>query len=266
MEHHQLPVPSRGCESCHGPGSRHVQARGSRKQILRVGVKLEPEQSLPNSGDHIVGYRGLSPEQSRQSSQYCLSCHNRQTHFNWAGGQHDMQGVSCVDCHNPMKATPHLLRQQEPELCYACHPERRAQANYPSHHPIEEGQILCSDCHNQHGSNTQAMLRADTTNELCYQCHAEKEGPFTFEHSPVSESCANCHEPHGTVANNLLRETEPFLCLGCHTGHQGAIAPLNDVVETGPKAATFYTKCTQCHSTIHGTDLPSTSGHGRFTR
>ena len=40
-----------------------------------------------------------------------------------------------------------------------------------------------------------------------------------FEHAPVTESCLTCHRPHGTVANNLLKQGEPFLCLQCHEMH-----------------------------------------------
>jgi predicted CXXCH cytochrome family protein len=36
-----------------------------------------------------------------------------------------------------------------------------------------------------------------------------------------------CHNPHGTVANNLLKQGEPFLCLQCHEMHfhNARIAP-----------------------------------------
>jgi DmsE family decaheme c-type cytochrome len=165
-----------------------------------------------------------------------------------------------------MKATGKLLREREPELCFSCHPEKQAQAFYPSHHPIDERKVACSDCHAPHGSQTRGLVRADSTNELCAKCHQAKEGPFVFEHPPATEDCAICHEPHGTIADNLLRQSEPFLCLGCHTGHQGPLPPLTDVIEVAEKRASFYTRCTQCHETVHGSDLPSTTGHGRFTR
>ena len=40
-----------------------------------------------------------------------------------------------------------------------------------------------------------------------------------FEHEPVFEGCDGCHAPHGAVANNLLVQNEPFLCLQCHQPH-----------------------------------------------
>ena len=44
--------------------------------------------------------------------------------------------------------------------------------------PLREGKIVCSDCHNPHGTVTEAMLRDDSINDTCYKCHAEKRGPF----------------------------------------------------------------------------------------
>ena len=90
-----------------------------------------------------------------------------------------------------------------------------------SHHPIKEGKMVCSDCHDAHGQ-PKATSRPRRVNLLCYKCHAEKQGPFAYEHPPVTENCAICHEPHGTVANNLLRQPTTFLCLRCHTGHRTA--------------------------------------------
>ena len=28
-----------------------------------------------------------------------------------------------------------------------------------------------------------------------------------------------CHDPHGAMANNMLKQNEPFLCLQCHEMH-----------------------------------------------
>ena len=108
---------------------------------------------------------------------------------------------------------------QQPEACYKCHQKVFAQNHLPSHHPIMEGKMVCSDCHDPHGQ-LEKNLKAETINQLCYKCHAEKTGPFAYPHPPVNENCDICHEPHGTVANNLLRQPVTFLCLRCHAGHR----------------------------------------------
>jgi DmsE family decaheme c-type cytochrome len=104
-------------------------------------------------------------------------------------------------------------------------------------------------------------LRKDTVKETCTQCHAEKDGPFLYEHADMNEDCRACHTPHGSVNNNLLVQREPYLCLQCHPTH-----PLTGST-TAEKKQAVYTRCTDCHSQIHGTDLPSpSSGKGMFIR
>ncbi|MBI2875247.1 MAG: DmsE family decaheme c-type cytochrome [Candidatus Tectomicrobia bacterium] len=237
----------KGCQSCHGPGSRHVEDRDRRK---------------------IAYYTNLSPAERDQRGQICLGCHRGSPHIHWYGSAHPMNGITCMDCHNPHKTEARrLLREEDPELCFGCHAEKQAQMNYPSRHPLREKKIQCADCHNPHDATNVSLLKETTVNQLCFRCHPEKEGPFTFEHAPVTESCTICHDPHGTTANHLLRESEPFLCMECHANHaSGELSFLQDVLDVPAKREAFFTRCTQCHSQIHGTDLPGTTGRGVFTR
>jgi hypothetical protein len=55
-------------------------------------------------------------------------------------------------------------------------------------------------------------------------------------------------------------QREPYLCLQCHATHR---------ISSGTSAETkqsLFTRCTDCHSQVHGTDLPSPSGQGTFVR
>jgi DmsE family decaheme c-type cytochrome len=210
----------------------------------------------------------------------CLKCHNNSSPtMAWHSSTHAAFGVACADCHNPhpnsfvqqVVAIQHTnidrprrspMSVSEPHVCYRCHADVYAQNSMPSHHPIKEGKMVCSDCHDAHGQ-TEGNLKEPTVNMVCYRCHAEKQGPFAYEHPPVTENCAICHNPHGTVANNLLHQPATFLCLRCHTGHRTSpLGPnhsglLGDVGTSPVLQAAFYTDCTQCHSQIHGSDLPS---------
>ena len=103
-----------------------------------------------------------------------------------------------------------------------------------SHMPLREGKIACSDCHNPHGSFTEALLKKDSINDVCYTCHAEKRGPFLFEHEPVRENCDNCHDPHGTVNEYSLKLARPRLCFECHSFGHGNTTGLNAVTHDGP--------------------------------
>ena len=58
------------------------------------------------------------------------------------------------------------------------------QVSRPSRHPIPEGLVACSDCHNAHGSVGPKMMVRDNVNDTCYTCHMEKRGPFVRTHQP----------------------------------------------------------------------------------
>lgn len=268
------------CESCHGPGSKHIDAGGDANLI-----------------------NGFKNTEGRLAGRACLGCHSDNTAMSWKGSDHAMAGLACSSCHtihqarrpttpmtralagaNPLPTSrtaappPRAsLRKAEPELCYECHRDKRAQMNMTSHHPVREGRMLCSSCHNTHGGQTEHLLRsAESEKALCTNCHPSKQGPFVFEHAAVEEGCNVCHQPHGTAADNLLKQNEPFLCLQCHEAHfhigrEGATTPVtsnptgssnNPNGLSGWRQA-FGTKCSQCHSQIHGSDLPSQSSSSR---
>ena len=222
-------------------------------------------------------------------TELCMKCHDDHTPtMAWHSSSHSLNGVACTDCHSPhVKPIVHSLVNiqhtnisrpkrlpmsvDQPTVCYKCHADIYAKNAMPSHHPIKEGKMVCSDCHDSHGQS-QGNLKEMTTNLVCYRCHADKQGPFAYEHPPVTENCGICHEPHGTVANNLLKQPTTFLCLRCHTGHRTSpVGPdhnplLGDVGTSQPLQRAFYTDCTQCHAQIHGSDLPSPHAGHAFVR
>ena len=234
----ELKGAQRGCESCHGPGSKHLQTKGDVADIISF-AKLPPEQG----------------------SKMCLECHRGSPTMDWRANVHVNNGVGCNDCHKSHKVTaPKMVYLGEPDLCFTCHQDKKAQTMLPSRHPLREKKIKCSSCHDNHGSENH-NLKKQHINEVCYDCHAEYQGPFVFEHAPAVEDCTICHDPHGTVANNLLRQSEPYLCLRCHRGHKQ-----NPKTGPHPTAAALMTSCSQCHSAVHGTDLPSQVYGGGLTR
>ena len=68
----------------------------------------------------------------------CVSCHQRLE-----------LKVGCTDCHQVHgAAVDHAqLRMEQPDLCYTCHGDVRGQFHQPSHHPVSEGMVSCTDCH-----------------------------------------------------------------------------------------------------------------------
>jgi DmsE family decaheme c-type cytochrome len=226
------------CENCHGPGSAHVKAGGGRG----VGgiISFRPEDTSRTA---------------TENNAICLACHERGDRTYWNGSTHETRGLMCTNCHTVMKQVSRkfqLKTSYTPDTCYQCHKDRRAENYFSSHMPLREGKITCSDCHNPHGSATEAMLRENTVNDNCYKCHAEKRGPFLWEHAPVRENCLNCHDPHGSTKEFLLKVQRPKLCAECHGFDHGTnlLGPTNS-------RFIFNKGCGNCHVKIHGSNHPS---------
>ena len=224
------------CENCHGPGSAHVKAGGGR------GV------------GGIISFRPNDLSRTaEENNAICLTCHERGDRTNWPGSTHDTRGLMCTNCHTVMKQVSRKFQLKtafEPDTCFQCHKDRRAQMFRSSHMPLREGKIVCSDCHNPHGSFTEALLKKDSINDTCYTCHAEKRGPFLFEHLPVRENCDNCHDPHGSVNEFSLKLSRPRLCFECHQAGHGQNAGIN-------QGTTMGRSCQNCHTYVHGSNSPA---------
>ncbi len=226
----------KGCEACHGPGKAHVDAGGDKTKIRT--------------------FEDLAP---KQISDVCLRCHaGREEHNNFRRGEHWRNDVSCINCHSPHSATSSadkMLKQKEPELCYSCHGEMKAQFSMAFHHRVPEGSMKCSDCHNPHGGFELKQVRLATGADApCMKCHVDKQGPFVYEHAPLRvEGCVICHNPHGSNNSKLLKRNQVRqLCLECHTD-VGTIAPNTPSFHN--QATVRFQNCTTCHVKIHGSNV-----------
>ncbi len=238
-------LEAKSCESCHGPGSEHIQDPQDRAKIVAF-----------TSG------AGASPG---EMNARCLRCHQKGPLLHWQGSTHEWQDLACSDCHNPMarSSARSLLRADgASETCFTCHPHQRTQFRKRSHMPLHEGKISCPDCHAPHGSATDPLIKADSVNQLCYRCHPEKRGPFIWEHPPVRDDCLNCHKPHGSNHEKLLVRQMPFLCQQCHSQlddfgvliHPSALVARGNL---GRDERLLNRSCTNCHAQIHGSNHPS---------
>jgi DmsE family decaheme c-type cytochrome len=239
------------CQSCHGESKNHLG-----------GAKDGNGRPSP---DFIFKKGVYSKSEEKARANQCLACHKGGNRSNWDGGQHENAGLACNDCHVVHRPKDKLLdRKTQTEICFGCHKDQRADTKKISHHPIQEGKVVCSDCHNPHGSTGPTLLKKNTVNETCWQCHAEKRGPFLFEHQPAVESCTNCHTPHGSAITPLLKSRAPFLCQECHDGpHQSptAFGPNTAGAAGGfngtPNANYQGRACLNCHVQVHGSNSPA---------
>lgn len=251
-----------GCVTCHGASREHID---------------KPEKARTEIAFSKTGGASASAR-----SAVCQGCHDKDARrMLWAGNPHDNADVACSSCHKVHTNNDKVLaKATQTEVCYACHKEQRAQMQRPSHHPVPEGRMTCSDCHNAHGSAGPKLVSRDSTNDTCYSCHAEKRGPFVHEHEPVTRDCSSCHNPHGSVVAGLLKTRQPMLCQQCHTPHVaggiGAVGgqpgvytpgvpgglPAIGAVTGGKNVVNLWQgrSCSNCHTQVHGSNNPSVTG------
>jgi DmsE family decaheme c-type cytochrome len=265
------------CLRCHGTGPQVLALSRTRHGVGADGRTPDCTSCHGRSEAHVTSYAAKPPDRTfdRRSTtpasvrnEACLTCHQGGKRMHWIGSAHESRDVACTNCHRiHSEHDPVRERATQPEVCFACHKEQRAEVMRPSHHPIPEGKVVCSDCHNPHGALTPKMLVRDSVNDTCYQCHMEKRGPFVRTHEPVQERCTICHNPHGSVNMNLLKLRPPWLCQQCHepTSHRGHPA-LFGTGGGGTTANALARGCPNCHTNIHGTNNPSDLGTERSLR
>jgi len=243
------------CISCHGESDKHVKNPGGAKKRLAPDVTFAARFNNKTSANEQTGA--------------CLTCHKADSkRSHWEGSIHQTRDVACSACHTVHAAKDKVLaKKTQFEVCFTCHKEQRAQFNRPSRHPILEGKVSCSDCHNAHGTVGPKLMKRDSVVETCFQCHMEKRGPFVRPHEPVTEDCGTCHSPHGTTVENMLKARPPFLCNECHSPHGAAMPQLTN--QSAPpalfsgKTGVNYTQgrgCVNCHTEVHGSNNPTSRG------
>jgi len=190
-----------------------------------------------------------------ESDRQCLSCHREiketylQSRHGVVFGMKQAEG-GCESCHGPVKEHLDAVDREDKDLrienfrggsasqaadkCLACH-ERGATVYWKGSTHRLAG-VNCFSCHKVHAPG----------------CHTEKRGPFLWEHAPVRENCATCHDPHGSNNPGLLKSKGPFLCTQCHQygGHV-------NVPRYNRASATYGKGCINCHTRVHGSNHPS---------
>ena len=210
------------CESCHGPGLQHVQAPDQPGNVPLAHVTLT------------------------DSTASCASCHSGAHNSfaeDWATSGHSqvvsatVGNAACASCHDG-KGT---LVAWGVNTHYV---EKDSAGSLP---------VVCSVCHDPHGSPNDAQLRFSITSpdpeqNLCMKCHLRRSEPATGSHGLTP------HAPQGAVLlgfagyrpagfaydtsrvfTSHASERNPRLCAGCHVNSYSAQDPLTNttVMSTG---------------------------------
>ncbi len=232
------PDPNAICETCHGDGTKHMEAGGDASLI------------------HTL--KGVS------GSQDCLSCHDTKTnpHQSFETGFHsNSASVNCLSCHSihqPAPRTEHLLAKAPGELCATCHGTQTASfENKPYTHRLNRGGMTCLDCHDPHSRRGEPVKMTSQGDLPCLNCHAELRGPFVFDHvTGTGGTCMSCHQNHGSNnPNMLLWARVDQLCLSCHSQTGGPKTLGSQPPSFHDLNNPRYRNCTTCHVAVHGSNL-----------
>lgn len=205
----------------------------------------------------------------------CAQCHDKEykeyklsPHYRIFVKKDTAGAEGCETCHGPGSihvdngggiGVGIINPKKDPEICFTCHTDKKMQFRLPYHHPVLEGKMSCTDCHDAHGIDVSPWTATSENgvNEVCFKCHTDKRGPYIWKHDALKDGCTVCHQVHGSVNDKMLIANDYNLCLRCHA------------VVTSP---TFYGHSSSrwaegtcwtagCHPTIHGSNF---SDHFKF--
>jgi predicted CXXCH cytochrome family protein len=231
---------------------------------------VAPPPEIP--GAKFVGMKVCSGCHKQIAKDFSYAFHSR---IVIPGQGERVQGQGCEACHGP--GSLHVRNRGQgfivnpkdnPAACFKCHLDKEAEFNLPYHHPLREGRMSCTSCHDPHAAKIKkpaGIFITRTLNDTCYQCHREQARPHVFEHEALREGCTTCHAVHGSINDKMLVERNANLCLKCHAQIAAPNAAprsifINDFVHT-PRLAEGVCWSADCHTAVHGSNI---NNHLRF--
>lgn len=214
-----------GCESCHGPASRHIDWAATRSgpdnglTVHPVSRWREAWRFPQATSAHAERDAPAAPA----TDNICAPCHARRSLL-YEGAA---IGALLEDAHRLSLVTPpnyHADGQQNDEVF--------VWGSFKQSKMFEKG-VTCVDCHEPHALS----LRAEG-NRLCARCHHAEafDAPKHHHHASGSagSECVNCHMPAKTYMvvdarrDHFIRVPRPDIsasvgspdaCTSCHAGH-----------------------------------------------
>ena len=186
-----------GCETCHGPGLRHVSWARDIRSGSPPGEANDPDKGLVVRFDERAGVvwrqdlktggplRGTAPADLRKEVETCGLCHARrgQLSEDW------LPGRSLSDTHIVAPISEGLYsadgQMLDVEETYNYVPFRQSK--------MFAAGVTCSDCHEPHSAK---LVRSGDT--LCLGCHSadfETSAHHHHEQADPPLACVSCHMP-----------------------------------------------------------------------
>ncbi len=178
------------CESCHGPGQRHLESPDS-KDVPNYGFPVD----LKGHGPWTPQTKSQpptpqNPERKSQQVETCARCHSRHSQLTEAYSHGDPLSQS------------HSVSVLEEGLYHAegqINDEVYVYGSFVQSKMYHAG-VVCTDCHNPHTSRLK--VKGDN---LCLGCHSPQsyDNKAHTHHSQVS--CVDCHMPGKLYMGNDFR-------------------------------------------------------------
>ncbi len=245
-----------GCESCHGPGSLHLQAV-SEGQAAGENKNLYIDMSTAEEAHNLVDKCGRCHSRRQQlTSEYRYHGSDMLDHYLPAVLRSDLYhgdgqineevfvygsylqsrkyqyGVDCRNCHDPHSAR---LKQQGNNLCTACHSAQVYDVGEHHHHAeadIDEAGIQCIDCHMPGKYYMVRDFRRDHSFRVPRPDLSEKYGtPNACQHCHATESNSWASTAINKWFGEKRRDHYSDLLLASSPGEGAEILPLLALIE-----------------------------------
>lgn len=213
------------CTSCHSGASVHIE-----------------DPSTENISNP-------SNEKGLEAVKTCSACHKAHNSLdNFGTDAHSDMQLNCSSCHKVHGKKKSLLLDDGTKFCLDCHTDVKADFSKRSNHPVKQGVVTCLSCHS-FSTQVNDDFSYDSK-RACQSCHPDQGGPFMYEHDAANSymvggtGCVECHDPHGSENDLLLKQPTNDLCNSCHNtlGHE----------LVHPERSFKSYSCTSCHTDHHG--------------
>jgi tetratricopeptide (TPR) repeat protein len=171
------------CQSCHGPGERHLQWAHLRKE-----GKAAPDVAGERYGIGVT----LQAAAAQQQVEVCAPCHSRRSELTAL----PVPGQPLLDNYLPSLLTEGRYHADGQQL-----DEVYVDGSYRQSKMYRMG-VACSHCHNPHTGKLKLA-----GNAVCLQCHAPQANPAFPSAAGNFDASAHHHHKDGSTGAS---------CVGCH--------------------------------------------------